>query len=62
MKYLIIERTPNSSEEIDSFDTIEEAQNALDDIKDPDNTNPYYDDLIAMGGYLMVEDENGGGY
>ena len=60
-KYNIIVHTPSSGADIlESYDTPDEALNALKEIIDPENLNPFYDDLVALGGYLRLEDTNGG--
>jgi hypothetical protein len=62
-KYNILARIENiSSETIESFDTLKEAIVALDELTSDDNLDSYYSDLVAVGGTVWIQDDNGNGY
>ena len=62
MTYHIIEQTEKyGANEIESYKTLQEAQDMLDQIINS-KYDPYYEDLTADGGYLRIEDDNGSGY
>lgn len=63
MKYYIIAYIENEySDRTESFNHLSEAQRHLEFLKDPNCLDPYYQNLINMGGDLRIEDENGNGY
>ena len=61
MKWYIVENTPKTGGmNLESFDSELEARRAMQEIINS-KTDDYYDNLVALGGSLMVQDENGNG-
>jgi hypothetical protein len=60
-KWQIIEYIPNkTSDVLEWFDSELEARKAMQEIINS-KTDDYYDNLVALGGSLMVQDEDGNG-
>lgn len=56
MKFQIIEWTPNSSEELESFDSFEEAEEELKDLQADNNPGYDHQELEKNGGYLFISE------
>ena len=61
MKVYIVVHEPGNSYRLESFRSWSSAERALEELKDPENLDPFYDDLVAAGGYCRIEDEHGDG-
>ena len=60
MKYNVIAWTKKTGAfELDSFNTSEEAILRFKQITDPDNFDPFFSDLVKIGGSVRLETDNG---
>ena len=60
MKFNVIGWTEKTGAfELDSFDTADEAILRFKQIIDPNSLNPFYNDLVKIGGYIRLETDHG---